>query len=63
MAMLRLGDEACHADDLVAGKAATLSRVAAEFPVPAAIAVLAVLPCATTTAASTSAIASGTTPC
>lgn len=44
VAILWLGDDACHADDLVGGKAATLSRLAAEFPVPAGFAVPAVSP-------------------
>ena len=44
VAVLCLGDEACHADDLVRGKAATLSRLASEFSIPAGFAVPVVSP-------------------
>ena len=42
MAILWLGDAGCHADELVGGKAATLSRLAAQFPVPDGFAISAV---------------------
>lgn len=42
MAILWLGDDQCHAAAIVGGKAATLSRLAAEFPVPGGFAIPAV---------------------
>src|SRR5438132_14234268 len=39
-----LGDEACHLDELVGGKAAALSRFAAKYAVPAGFAVPALSP-------------------
>ena len=39
-----LGDEACHLDELVGGKAAALSRFAAKYAVPAGFAVSALSP-------------------
>ena len=42
MAIVWLGDDGCHAGDLVGGKAATLSRLAAQFPVPDGFAISAV---------------------